>query len=67
MPAAQDALVPVDAELGREVVLIPVKAFHQAKRRLGSVMADPERRTARACDGDTRGVGLRTAPRCRRL
>ena len=43
MPAAQDALVPVDAELGREVVLIPVKAFHQAKRRLGSVMADSER------------------------
>jgi 2-phospho-L-lactate guanylyltransferase len=41
--AAQDAPVPLAALLGREVVLIPVKAFHQAKRRLGSVMADPER------------------------
>jgi 2-phospho-L-lactate guanylyltransferase len=41
--AAQDAPVPLDARLGREVVLIPVKAFHQAKRRLGSVMTDPER------------------------
>ena len=43
MPAAQDAPVLVDTQLGREVVLIPVKAFQQAKRRLGSVMADPER------------------------
>ena len=34
---------PVDALLGPEVVLIPVKAFHQAKRRLGSALADPER------------------------
>ena len=43
MPPAQDAPVPLDARLGREVVLIPVKAFHQAKRRLGSVMSDRER------------------------
>jgi 2-phospho-L-lactate guanylyltransferase len=41
--SAQDASLSPDARLGPEVVLIPVKAFHQAKRRLGSVMADPER------------------------
>ena len=42
-PAARDAHTAPDARLGPEVVLIPVKAFHQAKRRLGSAMADPER------------------------
>ena len=43
MPAAQHAAAAVDAPLGPEVVLIPVKAFHQAKRRLGSALSDPER------------------------
>jgi len=33
----------VDVRLGSDVVLIPVKAFHQAKRRLGSALSDPER------------------------
>ncbi len=33
--------VPVD--LGPEVVLIPVKAFAQAKRRLGTTLGEPER------------------------
>jgi 2-phospho-L-lactate guanylyltransferase len=32
-----------DRRLGPEVVLIPVKAFHHAKRRLGSTLADPDR------------------------
>ncbi len=32
-----------DVRLGPEVVLIPVKAFHQAKRRLDPVLAEPER------------------------
>ena len=32
-----------DLCLGPEVVLIPVKAFHQAKRRLGSTLSDPDR------------------------
>jgi 2-phospho-L-lactate/phosphoenolpyruvate guanylyltransferase len=31
------------AVLGPEVVLVPVKAFHQAKRRLGRTLADPDR------------------------
>jgi 2-phospho-L-lactate guanylyltransferase len=31
------------AELGPEVVLVPVKAFDQAKRRLGQALAEPER------------------------
>jgi 2-phospho-L-lactate guanylyltransferase len=31
------------AELGPDVVLVPVKAFHQAKRRLGQALAEPER------------------------
>ena len=43
MPAAHHAEAPVDRTLGPEVVLIPVKAFHQAKRRLGSALSDPER------------------------
>ena len=29
--------------LGSEVVLVPVKAFHQAKRRLGRALAEPDR------------------------
>src|SRR5580704_17307849 len=29
--------------LAHDVVLVPVKAFHQAKRRLGSAMTDEER------------------------
>ena len=40
---AQGGAAWVDAPLGPEVVLIPVKSFHQAKRRLGSVMADHDR------------------------
>jgi 2-phospho-L-lactate guanylyltransferase len=32
-----------DVRIGSEVVLIPVKAFHQAKRRLNPVLAEPER------------------------
>jgi 2-phospho-L-lactate guanylyltransferase len=32
-----------DVRLGLEVVLIPVKAFHQAKRRLDRVLSEPER------------------------
>ena len=43
MPAAQHAAATDDRPLGPEVVLIPVKAFHQAKRRLGSALSDPER------------------------
>jgi 2-phospho-L-lactate guanylyltransferase len=43
LPSARDSAPPLDARLGPEVVLVPVKAFHQAKRRLGSALADPER------------------------
>ena len=43
VPPAEHAAEPVDAELGPEVVLIPVKAFHQAKRRLGAALSDPDR------------------------
>ena len=43
MPAAHTRRQPATSELGPEVVLIPVKAFHQAKRRLGSALSDPER------------------------
>ena len=32
-----------DVFLGPEVVLVPVKAFHQAKRRLGATLPEPER------------------------
>jgi 2-phospho-L-lactate guanylyltransferase len=32
-----------DVQLGPEVVLIPVKAFRQAKRRLGAALGDAER------------------------
>ncbi len=42
MPVAPQ-VVSVDVRLGPEVVLIPVKAFRQAKRRLGSTLSDPER------------------------
>jgi 2-phospho-L-lactate guanylyltransferase len=42
MPRARDA-THVDSRLGPEVVLVPVKAFHQAKRRLVSALAGPER------------------------
>jgi 2-phospho-L-lactate guanylyltransferase len=34
---------PADGSLGPEVVLVPVKAFNQAKRRLGSSLADGDR------------------------
>jgi 2-phospho-L-lactate/phosphoenolpyruvate guanylyltransferase len=43
VPVVQHAAAPVDVRLGPEVVLIPVKAFHQAKRRLGSALSDPDR------------------------
>jgi 2-phospho-L-lactate/phosphoenolpyruvate guanylyltransferase len=42
-PDAQDAALVAGARVGSEAVLIPVKAFHQAKRRLGSTMAEPDR------------------------
>jgi 2-phospho-L-lactate guanylyltransferase len=41
-PTEHPAPAP-DAPLGPEAVLIPVKAFHQAKRRLGSALSDTER------------------------
>jgi 2-phospho-L-lactate/phosphoenolpyruvate guanylyltransferase len=44
-PAAHHAERPEDVALGPEVVLIPVKAFGQAKRRLGSALTDPDRIT----------------------
>jgi 2-phospho-L-lactate/phosphoenolpyruvate guanylyltransferase len=43
VPAAWDAALDADVRLGPEVVLIPVKAFHQAKRRLGTALSDPDR------------------------
>ncbi|HWD55231.1 MAG TPA: 2-phospho-L-lactate guanylyltransferase [Acidimicrobiales bacterium] len=44
MPSARTAGASVtDPSLGPEVVLIPVKAFHQAKRRLDRVLAEPDR------------------------
>lgn len=33
----------IDPPIGPEAVLIPVKAFHQAKRRLDQVLSEPER------------------------
>jgi 2-phospho-L-lactate guanylyltransferase len=39
----EDATLLADVELGPEVVLIPVKAFDQAKRRLGTSLPDAER------------------------
>ncbi len=44
MPPAEHAAHAVDPQMGPEVVLIPVKAFDQAKRRLGSALSDPDRR-----------------------
>lgn len=41
--AIEEATLLADVELGPEVVLIPVKAFDQAKRRLGSTLPEPER------------------------
>lgn len=43
MPAMQRGAPGDDVQLGRDVVLIPVKAFHQAKRRLGSALSDADR------------------------
>jgi 2-phospho-L-lactate guanylyltransferase len=43
VPPADYAAAAADLPLGPEVVLIPVKAFHQAKRRLGSALSDPDR------------------------
>lgn len=43
MPRARDSVTPGAAGLGPEVVLVPVKAFHQAKKRLGPALADAER------------------------
>ena len=43
VPAAETATLLADVELGPEVVLIPVKAFDQAKRRLESTLPRPER------------------------
>jgi 2-phospho-L-lactate/phosphoenolpyruvate guanylyltransferase len=43
MPRAPDSVSPAGVPLGREVVLVPVKAFHQAKKRLGPALADAER------------------------
>ncbi len=40
---ARDTTLDPDVHLGPEVVLIPVKAFHQAKRRLGTALSDPDR------------------------
>jgi 2-phospho-L-lactate/phosphoenolpyruvate guanylyltransferase len=43
VPETQDAPEVVDVPPAPEVVLIPVKAFHEAKRRLGSVLSDGDR------------------------
>ena len=43
MPRARDSVAPGGVGLGPEVVLVPVKAFHQAKKRLGPALADAER------------------------
>jgi 2-phospho-L-lactate/phosphoenolpyruvate guanylyltransferase len=43
VPPADHAAAGADRPLGPEVVLIPVKAFDQAKRRLGSALSDPDR------------------------
>ena len=43
MPGAPESASPVEVSLGPHVVLVPVKAFDQAKRRLGAALADPER------------------------
>ena len=56
-----------DRRLGPEVVLIPVKAFHQAKRRLGTALSDPDRVRARPRHGGARGGRVRPAARRRGL
>jgi 2-phospho-L-lactate/phosphoenolpyruvate guanylyltransferase len=43
VPPTEHAAHAVDPQLGPEVVLVPVKAFDQAKRRLGSALSDPDR------------------------
>jgi 2-phospho-L-lactate guanylyltransferase len=43
VPVARDTTLDADVRFGPEVVLIPVKAFHQAKRRLGTALSDQER------------------------
>jgi len=43
MPRAPDSETSAGGRLGPEVVLVPVKAFHQAKKRLGSALTDSER------------------------
>ncbi len=43
MPRARDSVAPRGVGLGPEVVLVPVKAFHQAKKRLGPALAHAER------------------------
>jgi 2-phospho-L-lactate/phosphoenolpyruvate guanylyltransferase len=43
MPRARDSVAPGGVGLGPEVVLVPVKAFDQAKKRLGPALADAER------------------------
>jgi 2-phospho-L-lactate guanylyltransferase len=43
VPPAQPVAETIDVHLGPEVVLVPVKAFHQAKRRLGTSLSDPDR------------------------
>jgi 2-phospho-L-lactate guanylyltransferase len=42
-PGPRASTAAAVAELGLEVVLVPVKAFHQAKRRLGQALSEPER------------------------
>jgi 2-phospho-L-lactate guanylyltransferase len=42
-PGPQATKAASGTALGPEVVLVPVKAFHQAKRRLGQALAEPER------------------------
>jgi 2-phospho-L-lactate guanylyltransferase len=41
--ASRAALAPGDAALGPQVVLVPVKGFQQAKRRLGATLSDAAR------------------------
>src|ERR1700722_2608710 len=42
-PPAEHAAPSMDARLGPAVVLLPVQAFAQAKRRLRSALSDPDR------------------------
>ena len=43
VPSARLSVVSAGDRVGPEVVLIPVKAFHQAKKRLGPALSDAER------------------------